>query len=89
MLAFLTKNICPKLESALASLVISPRAQVSCDWSPGTLLTSHWSGHGAVDRRDGLGRPGAAPADGADARTSVLPAVAAGGVDSLLAQGRF
>ena len=35
MLAFLTKNICPKLESALASLVISPRAQVSCDWSPG------------------------------------------------------
>ena len=53
------------------------------------VLTSHWSGHGAVDRRDGLGRPGAAPADGADARTSVLPAVAAGGVDSLLAQGRF
>ena len=35
MLAFLTKNICPKLESALASLVISPRAQVSSDWSPG------------------------------------------------------
>ena len=34
MLAFLTKNICPKLESALASLVISPRAQVSSDWSP-------------------------------------------------------